>query len=127
VFEKFPKLRIVLIESGVTWLPHFLWRAIKTWHGVRAEVPWVKRSPADYIRDHIRMTIQPLDAPNAEVVEKIVEEIGDERMLLFATDYPHWQFEGDAALPPGIPSSLLRRITVENPLETYPRLKESVA
>jgi uncharacterized protein len=126
VFEQFPKLRVVLIESGVSWLPHFLWRAIKTWHGVRAEVPWVKRSPADYIRDHIRMTIQPIDAPDAEAVEKIVEEIGDERMLLFSTDYPHWQFEGDAVLPPGIPASLTRRILVDNPLETYPRLKESV-
>jgi predicted TIM-barrel fold metal-dependent hydrolase len=128
VFEKFPKLRIVLIESGVTWLPHFLWRAIKTWHGVRAEVPWVKRPPAEYIRDHIRMTVQPIDAPPTEdALEKIIEEIGDDRMLLFATDYPHWQFEGDAVLPPGIPASLLRRIMVENPLETYPRLKESVA
>jgi predicted TIM-barrel fold metal-dependent hydrolase len=127
VFEQFPKLCVVLIESGVTWLPHFLWRAIKTWHGVRAEAPWVKRSPADYIRDHIRMTIQPIDAPDAEAVEKIIEEIGDDRMLLFATDYPHWQFEGDAVLPPGIPPALVRRIMVDNPLETYPRLKESVA
>ena len=48
-------------------------------------------------------------------------------MLLFATDYPHWQFEGDAVLPPGIPPALLRRIMVDNPLETYPRLKETVA
>ena len=46
VFEV-PSLRVVLIESGVTWLPGFIWRAIKTWRGVRAEVPWVKRSPAE--------------------------------------------------------------------------------
>ena len=128
VFAKFTKLRVVLIESGVTWLPHFLWRAIKTWHGVRAEVPWVKRSPAEYIRDHVRMTVQPIDAPpDAAGLTTVIEEIGDDRMLLFATDYPHWQFEGDAALPPGLPPALLRRIMVDNPLETYPRLKESVA
>ena len=128
VFAKFTKLRVVLIESGVTWLPHFLWRAIKTWHGVRAEVPWVKRSPAEYIRDHVRMTMQPLDTPpDAEGLAAVIEEIGDDRMLLFATDYPHWQFDGDAALPPGLPPALLRRIMVDNPLETYPRLKESVA
>ena len=128
VFSKFEKLRVVLIESGVTWLPHFLWRAIKTWHGVRAEVPWVKRSPAEYIRDHVHMTAQPIDVPPDEGgLAKVIEEIGDDRMLLFATDYPHWQFEGDAALPPGLPPALVRRIMVENPLETYPRLKESVA
>ena len=127
VFTKFEKLRVVLIRSGVTWLPHFLWRAIKTWHGVRAEVPWVKRSPAEYIRDHVRLTAQPIDVPpDAEGLATVIEEIGDDRMLLFATDYPHWQFEGDAALPPGIPPALARRIMVDNPLATYPRLKESV-
>ena len=47
-------------------------------------------------------------------------------MLLFASDYPHWQFEGDAVLPAGLSAALLQRIRVDNPLETYPRLKETV-
>jgi predicted TIM-barrel fold metal-dependent hydrolase len=126
VFEQFPALKIVLIESGVTWLPGFLWRAVKTWRGVRAEVPWVKRPPADIIRDHIRLTMEPFDAPGAEAVQSVIEQIGAENMLLFATDYPHWQFEGTDALPPGLPPALLRRITVDNPLDTYPRLREDI-
>ena len=127
VFNKFPNLRVVLIESGVTWLPGFLWRAIKTWRGVRAEVPWVTRSPAEIIRDNVRLTVQPIDAPpDPHVIERIIEQIDCDRMLLFASDYPHWQFEGDAILPGGISSALQQRIRVDNPLETYPRLKESV-
>jgi predicted TIM-barrel fold metal-dependent hydrolase len=47
-------------------------------------------------------------------------------MLLFASDYPHWQFDGDAVLPDGLSPALLQRIRVDNPLETYPRLKETV-
>ena len=47
VFNHFPSLRIVLIESGVTWLPAFLWRAIKSWRGLRSETPWFTRSPAE--------------------------------------------------------------------------------
>jgi predicted TIM-barrel fold metal-dependent hydrolase len=47
-------------------------------------------------------------------------------MLLFATDYPHWQFDGDAPLPDGIPSRLIEKITRENPLATYARLQETV-
>ena len=43
-FVKFPALRFVMIEAGFTWLPNFLWRANKTWRGVRAEGP-VGRSP----------------------------------------------------------------------------------
>src|ERR1700733_13794675 len=126
VFAKFPGLKFVLLESGVTWLPGFIWRATKTWRGVRAEVPWVKRSPADIIRENIRLTIQPFDAPDRNAVERIVEQIDADHMLLFASDYPHWQFEGDAITPPGLSDALRQRIRVDNPLATYPRLKEAV-
>ena len=43
-------------------------------------------------------------------------------MLLFSTDYPHWQFEGNDALPDGLPDALVQKILIDNPLETYPRL-----
>lgn len=128
VFNKFPDLKFVMLESGVSWLPGFIWRAIKTWRGVRAEVPWVKRSPAELIREHVRLTIQPFDTPpgDAEAVERIIEQIDSDAMLLFASDYPHWQFEGEAITPPGLSAALLQRIRIDNPLDTYPRLKETV-
>jgi hypothetical protein len=124
VFNKFPDLKFVLIESGVSWLPNFLWRSVKTWRGVRAEVPWVNRSPADIIRNNIRLTIQPFDAPDRDAVERVVEQIDADHMLLFASDYPHWQFEGDAIVPPGLSADLQQKIRVDNPLQTYSRLKE---
>lgn len=128
IFNRFPALRVVLLESGVTWLPGFMWRAVKTWRGVRAEVPWVKRPPAEILRDHVRLSIQPFDAPrDAQTVQRIIDMIDDDRMLLFASDYPHWQFDGGDVLPPGLPDGLLRRICIDNPRETYPRLKETVA
>jgi uncharacterized protein len=128
VFNRYPHLRFVLIESGVTWLPGFIWRAIKTWRGVRAEVPWVKRSPAEIIRENVRLTVQPIDAPrDSNVFDRIIEMIDSDNMLLFASDYPHWQFDGDAVLPPGLSPALMQRIRVDNPLETYPRLKETLA
>jgi predicted TIM-barrel fold metal-dependent hydrolase len=43
-------------------------------------------------------------------------------MLLFATDYPHWQFEGDAVVPVGVSAALRHKMMVENPLRTYARL-----
>jgi len=128
VFNRYPHLRFVLIESGVTWLPGFIWRAIKTWRGVRAEVPWVKRSPAEIIRENVRLTVQPIDAPrDSNVFNRIIDMIDSDNMLLFASDYPHWQFAGDAVLPPGLSPALLQRIRIDNPLETYPRLRETPA
>jgi predicted TIM-barrel fold metal-dependent hydrolase len=123
VFNKFPGLKVVLIESGVTWLPASLWRLDKTWRGVRAEVPWLETVPTDIVRDHVRLTIQPFDAPPTEPqVLKLLEQLGSDRMLLFSSDYPHWHYDGDDALPDGLPEDLIRRICVDNPLDTYPRL-----
>jgi predicted TIM-barrel fold metal-dependent hydrolase len=127
VFGKFPDLKFVFIESGVSWVPNFIWRAVKTWRGVRPEVPWVKESPADLVRRHIRVTTQPFDAPDAEAVERIVNQIDSDEMLLFSSDYPHWQFEGDAVIPPGLTTGMIRRMKTDNPLATYTRLRESLS
>ncbi len=126
VFNHFPDLRVVLIESGVSWLPGFLWRAIKSWRGLRGETPWFTKSPADLVRTHVRLTTQPFDAPGAAEVEKILSHIDCDDLLLFSTDFPHWHFDGHNALPPGIPAALVQKIAVDNPLATYPRLRETL-
>ena len=48
-------------------------------------------------------------------------------MLLFATDFPHWHFDGTEVLPPGMPSGIIQKLAVDNPLATYPRLKETLS
>jgi predicted TIM-barrel fold metal-dependent hydrolase len=123
VFNKFPRLKVVLIESGVTWLPAHFWRINKTWRGVRAETPWLDRPPSEIIRKHVRLTVQPFDDPPEETqVQTIIEEIGADEMLLFATDYPHWHFEGTDAIPAGLSDSVVSKLLVDNALATYPRL-----
>jgi predicted TIM-barrel fold metal-dependent hydrolase len=123
VFVKFPRLKVVLMESGVSWLPAFMWRANKTWRGVRVEVPWIDREPASIMRDHIRLTTQPFDSPpDAAGVADIIDMIGSDKMFLFASDYPHWQFDGDDAIPPHLPANIVSRMCADNPLETFPRL-----
>jgi uncharacterized protein len=126
VFAKFPDLKVVAIESGLTWLSGFIWRSDKTWKGVRAEVPWVTRAPSEIVRDHVRFTVQPIDAGDeAEAIARLVDHIKSDRLFLFSTDYPHWQFDGDAALPSDIPDDLTRKILSENALATYPRLSKA--
>jgi predicted TIM-barrel fold metal-dependent hydrolase len=125
VFAKFPELKVVAIESGLTWLSGFIWRADKTWKGVRAEVPWVTRAPSEIVRDHVRFTTQPIDAADeAEAIVRLVDHLKSDELFLFSTDYPRWQFDGDAALPK-IPGELSRRILQENALKTYPRLSSA--
>ena len=123
-FAKHPDLKVVLIESGVTWLPAFLWRFGKFWRGLRTEVPWVDREPWEYVRQHFRFTMQPFDVPDEpHAVERALDHLRSDDILLYASDYPHWQFEGDDVVPNGISPALRRKMSIDNPLATYPRLK----
>src|SRR5215831_11705007 len=120
VLTKHPGLKVVLIESGVTWAPAFLWRMSKFWRGLRTEIPWIDRSPVEIFRDHFRLTIQPFDAPNSpDIVGRVIDHLGSDELLMFSSDYPHWQFDGDNFLPAGIPADLARKIMVDNPHATY--------
>ena len=128
VFAKFPALTVVLMESGVSWLPAYFWRLTKFWKGLRSEVPWVSDPPGSIIRDRVRLTVQPFDAPPDDGgVMRLMEQIGSDEMLLFSTDYPHWQFDGLAAMPPGIHPGLAKKIMADNSLRTYVRLQQHMA
>jgi len=128
VFAKFPALTVVLMESGVSWLPAYFWRLTKFWKGLRSEVPWVSDPPGSIIRDRVRLTLQPFDAPPDDGgVMRLMEQIGSDEMLLFSTDYPHWQFEGLAAMPAGIDPGPAKKIMADNPLRTYVRLQQHTA
>jgi predicted TIM-barrel fold metal-dependent hydrolase len=120
VFEKFPKLKIVVIEGGFAWLPPLAWRLDKHWEKLRAETPHVKRPPSDYLREHVFITTQPMEEPhNRRHILDVFEWIGWDR-LLFASDYPHWDFDDPArCLPIGISEAQSRKFFLDNALSLY--------
>jgi len=125
VFTEYPDLKLVLLESGVTWLPNFLTDADNKWKALRREVPWITEAPSKIVRRNVRLTVQPFDAPDQpEIFEKIVTMLGSDEMLLFSSDYPHWQFDGDNPFPAGVAASRRADIADANPRATYPRLTE---
>ena len=72
------------------------------------------------IREHLRVTIEPLDLPNAERAEQVLEHLGSDEMLLFGTDYPHWQFDDPAeAWPYPLAPASLDRLLRSNAVVTY--------
>ena len=121
VFDRFPNLRVVLLESGVTWLPSLMWRLDKEWKGLRREVPWVRRYPSDYIREHIRFTTEPFDAPPGGArLPEIIDHIGSEDLLMFASDFPHRHpGPGPSDLLSALAPDLRRKVTRENAASFY--------
>ncbi len=74
----------------------------------------------------MRFTVQPVDAPNeAEAILRLIEHLNSDELFLFATDYPHWQFDGDDVLPGGLSGDLFDKITHKNALATYTRLEKA--
>ena len=127
VFTRYPALTVILLESGWTWLPAHMWRLTKYWRGLRTEIPWVDRSPFEIVRSNVRLSLQPTDGPpDAAGLARVIEHMRSDDLLLFSTDYPHWQFDGTEAMPMGLPPDLVRKICVDNPRAAYPRLMETV-
>ena len=121
VLERWPKLRFVLVEGGIAWLPALKWRLDKHWKRLRAEAPQLKRLPSEYIRDSIYLTTQPLDEPRADAdLAETFELIGCDR-IMFSTDYPHWDFDEPAFVLSKLklPPDKLQRIFSGNARELY--------
>jgi uncharacterized protein len=89
VFDRFPTLRVSLVECGFAWLPSLLWRFDKDWKGLWLEVPWVKEKPSSYLRRHFRATTAPAHLPaNREEARELMAMIGPD-VLMYASDHPH--------------------------------------
>ena len=120
VFEKYPDFKFVFVEGGSAWLAPIMWRMDKDWRGARAEAPWLKRRPSEYLRDHIRFSTQPIEEPeNPRHLLQIFEMMEAEHVLMFASDYPHWDFDDPKRAFPRMPEELKRRIFCENARELY--------
>lgn len=120
VFQKFPNLHFVLAEGGVAWMPHLMWRMDKNYKALRQLAPWLTQMPSTVIREHIRLTTQPMEEPeDPKHLLALLDMLGSDRMLLYASDYPHWDFDDPFAALRPIPDDLKRRIYRDNAMETF--------
>jgi uncharacterized protein len=121
VFERYPGLKIVIIEGGMAWLAPLMWRMDRAWELMRAEVPHVKRPPSEYVREHFWITTQPMEEPTRRNdFLPMLRQLDMNDHLMFATDYPHWDFDApDQAFPVRLPAELEASIMAENARALY--------
>ena len=123
VFELFPRLRVVMIEAGFAWVPSLGWRLDNHWRKLRTETPLCKRPPSEYLRQNLWFTTQPADEPERrEDLRFLFEQIGFDRMM-FATDYPHWDFDDpERALVMPMSKDERRMLFRDNAMKFYANL-----
>jgi predicted TIM-barrel fold metal-dependent hydrolase len=118
VFERFPSLKVIFAEFGFTWLPPVLWRLDRAWEGLRVEVPWLTRRPSEVVREHVRFTTQPLDEPDDPAqLDQLIAMLGTE-VLLFSSDYPHWDNDMPTRVLRGLDSDQRRDVLGGNARRT---------
>jgi predicted TIM-barrel fold metal-dependent hydrolase len=73
------------------------------------------------MREHMRLSIQPLDAPlDAKSLLQVVDQLGSENMLMYASDYPHRHAsEPEATLLRHLTPSLAQKIRSDNARDWY--------
>lgn len=90
VFERFPRLRIAYLESGIGWVPYMMDRLDEEYEKRgEVEAPLLTKKPSDYVKSG-RIFF------GVECEEKTIPDgvrWGLEDTLLYASDYPHW--DGD--------------------------------
>jgi hypothetical protein len=108
VFERFSNLKVVLIEGGIGWLAPLMWRLDRAWRLLRSEAPSLTRLPSELVREHVWVTTQPMDEPpRPRDFDAMLEQLDMDDHILFATDYPHWDFDApDRALPSTLPAGV---------------------
>ena len=86
VFDRFPRLRVGVIEQGAIWVPSWMRQMesafdafVKHEERVRA----LEMRPSDYVRRSMKFTPYP-----TEDVGWIIREAGSE-VAMFSSDYPH--------------------------------------
>ncbi len=86
VLDRFPDLRLGVIEQGASWLPswmRYMDSAFEAFRKREERLQKLSLRPSDYVKRQVRVTPYP-----SEDVGWIIENSGD-GVCLFSSDYPH--------------------------------------
>ena len=83
VFERFPGLKIVILESGCGWLPWWLDRMDEKFE-IAGFTTGCKRPPSEYFKEQCWISLDP----DEHFAPAVISHVGADRFI-WASDYPH--------------------------------------
>jgi uncharacterized protein len=121
IFDRLPGLQIVLQEGAISWMVPLMARMDRARASMRAQLPHLRDRPSDVIRSHFWFTTQPLEEPDdpSHLLE-MFEQLDMSNRVMFASDYPHWDFDSpERTLPAAIGGELRRKFFADNACALY--------
>lgn len=85
LLDRYPDLKIALLESGTGWLPFWLDRIHEHQEVISNEASHLKREAIEYFRDQCYISFDPDDSQ----VPYVAQCVGSDKMF-YASDYPHF-------------------------------------
>jgi predicted TIM-barrel fold metal-dependent hydrolase len=116
VFEKFPDLKLLIVEAGVAWLPWLIWSLDRHYESMRLENPLIARLPSEVIRQHVVVTTQPIEVTRNrnQLIEALEAVDGISEILAYSSDYPHWDGDDPTYVARRLPKSWAPGLFREN-------------
>jgi hypothetical protein len=128
VFTRHANLRVLLLESGWTWLPDLLWTMDSNWKEFRRDAPWVTERPSTYLRRQVSVVTQPVDAPDEQApLARVIEQLGSDTMLVYGSDYPHRYPHGNDLVMACLTPDQAEQVAWSNAHAAMPRLQRTPA
>jgi len=88
VFQKFPRTRFGFLEAGCTWLPWWLDRMDEEFqHRGEVDAPHLSFPPSNFV--HQGGNIFFACEAGERLLEPVMNTLGDD-IIMYASDYPHW-------------------------------------
>ena len=87
VMDRYPHIRIAVLEAGHGWLPYWMTRLDEHAHSVASALPELKHPPSWYVQSGRYFQSIEL-SEGVPLTNTVLDLIGDD-VLMFASDYPH--------------------------------------
>ena len=118
VLERYPRIRLVLGEAGIGWIPYVLWRMDAEWEDQFKDLS-LRMAPSGYWKRQCWATYQ-----TDPVGVKLIDELGADKVM-WGSDFPHpdgiWPDSQEyiqRELGP-LPAGIRRKIVCENAAKLY--------
>jgi len=119
--ERFPDLKFIFIEAGVYWIPFLMGRLDSDYLFRHSDAPLLTKRPSEYMKNFY-FTSQPLEyTDNMDHMKSIFDMFDAENQLLYASDYPHQDFDTPTSIYdiPFLSEQAKRKILGENALKLF--------